>query len=521
MVKTKSWKHQSEAVEKFKDKKFGALLMEMGLGKSRTVIDIATEKFATGEIERVLLICPSPLKEQWAIQQLGEHHSGEYSAVVWESSKSRKPRAVNERKEKLWNDDGKLKWLIVNVEAFSISTFMPVFEAYVNLRSCMVIVDEATRIKNPAANRTGNIRKLGELAACRFILTGSLITGSPYDAWSPFEFLKAGYWGMTYYAFRSRYGIETTQSNPYGGKYRRKIKPVEIARIRNMNKSKPIEYISAIMGIRESDIKYILDRPNLDVPYKHLDELKQAINSTAVQVKKEDVFDIPPKVFTRITVQMGGEQKRIYNQLKKDMLAEYRGVELTVENKLVLVIRLQQVAGGFFPHNANEATPPDAIKGTAKLSALVGELEDIPNEPVIIWARFVAEIKMIGDMIKKELPDREPRVYYGAVKQETRAQIIREFQAGEIDTIIANPATAGFGLNLQRAHVAFYYSQGFSLEDRLQSEDRIHRAGQQASCTYIDMISKGTVDEGILDALKMKSSLSEYFSSHSLEEFLK
>ena len=519
--KTKPWKHQLEAVRKFEHKEYGALLMEMGLGKTKTIIDIAANKFRRGEIERVLVICPSPLKRQWAGAQLAEHCAVPYRSVLWESSRARTARATAERKSKLWETPGVLGWLVVNVEVFSAPGYLGIFEAYLKHRPTMIIIDEATRIKNPAANRTGAIRDIGKFAACRFILTGSLITNSPYDAWSPFEFLRPGYWGgSSYYAFRSRYGLESLQANPYGGRYKRPVKPAEIKRIRRMAGRHSPEEIAVCMAMPAGDIRYILQRPELDVPYKHLDELKVAIQAASVQVRKIDALDIPPKIYTVLEIDMSREQKRIYSQLKKEMLAEHQGKELAVKTKLTLVTRLQQVAGGFFPQN-DGALPLRISGGNPKISALVGELEDIPGQPVIIWARFVAEIKAIGEILTKELPDREVRIYHGGVPQDTRAGIVEDFQEGIVDVIVANPATAGFGLNLQRSHIAFYYSQGFSLEDRLQSEDRIHRAGQKESCTYIDMVMSGTVDDGVRAALTRKQSLSDYFSTNSLAEFLK
>ncbi len=518
-TKTKPWAHQLAAYEKLQDSEFGALLMEMGLGKSKTAIDLAFHHYTQGRIDSVLLICPSPLKNQWAEQQLPDHHPGEFRAVVWESSKARKPKASAERKRILWDDPVGLKWLIVNVEAFSTLGYMEIFTSFVTHRKTMIIVDEATRIKNPSANRTINIKKLGAIAERRLILTGSLITGSPYDAWSPFEFLRSGYWGMTYYAFRARYGIEAVAENPFGGKYRRPLRAVDIKKIRAQANKYPVDQIALFAGTSVRDVEYILEHPELDVPYKNLPELKASIDAVSVQVRKEDALDIPPKVFTKIDIDMSPNQKKIYKDLVQHLIAEHRGQELTVANKLVLVTRLQQIAGGFFPHN--DGLPPDKITGSnPKLTTLLGELDDIAGSSVVIWARFVAEIRMIGAAIEKELPGREVRVYHGGVPQEERAKIVAAFQRGEIDTLVANPATAGFGLNLQTSHTAFYYSQGFSLEDRLQSEDRIHRAGQKESCTYIDLVMKGSVDERVRDALRNKTSLSEYFASHSLDEFL-
>lgn len=519
IFKTHPWAHQRAAYDKLAGVEYGALLMEMGCGKSKTAIDLAYGHYQAGRIDRVLLICPSALKDQWKDQQLPTHHPGAFGAVVWDAVKAGSAKAKAERKAVLWDEPEGLKWFIVNVEAFSTKTYLPIFLNYVKSRPCMVIIDEATRIKNPGAKRTSAIRELGKLAAVRLILTGSLITGSPYDAWAPFEFLKDGYWGMSFFAFRSRYGIEAMRENPFGGKYRKPINAGEMKKIRAQVSKYGVSQAAVFNGMSEADVRYLVEHTELAVPYKNLAELKEKIDAISVQVRKEDALDIPPKVYSTLTVDMTKEQRRVYKELKEQLLAEHQGQELTVANKLSLVTRLQQIAGGFFPNN--EGQPPITIEGgNPKLDALIEALEDNPGTPVVIWARFVAEIKALGQEIAKVLSDRTVEVYHGGVIQDERARIVSDFQDGICDTLIANPATAGYGLNLQVAHTVFYFSSDFSLENRVQSEDRVHRAGQKVGCSYTDIIAKGTVDEGVRDALMKKSSLADYFASHTLAEFL-
>ena len=97
------------------------------------------------------------------------------------------------------------------------------------------------------------------------------------------------------------------------------------------------------------------------------------------------------------------------------------------------------------------------------------------------------------------------------MKHTDRDEAERKFQAGEAKVLVGNPASAGVGLNLFQASVALYYSQGYNLEHRAQSEDRCHRSGSEIhdSVTYIDLSARGTVDEAVRAALAGKLELAE------------
>jgi SNF2 family DNA or RNA helicase len=218
-------------------------------------------------------------------------------------------------------------------------------------------------------------------------------------------------------------------------------------------------------------------------------------------------------------------QKKIYKDLHKSMIAEHLGQTLSVPNKLALLLRLQQVAGGFFPSSETstpikDSTVPTAITGgNPKMNAVIDELEDSPDQ-VVIWARFTAEIKLIAQEVAKEFPDRVVRKYYGEIPHDDRARTIEEFQKGEVDVLVANAATAGHGLNLQTCHRAIYFSNDYSLENRLQSEGRLHRSGQKNAVSYLDIEAAGTVDQEIHKVLTEKLNVADYFSGRSLVQIL-
>ena len=355
-------------------------------------------------------------------------------------------------------------------------------------------------------------------------MTGTMITNSPYDLWSMFEFLHHDYFNMNYYAFKARYGIEVQDVNQHSGaRFRRKIRPDEIQSVRSyLANGKHVEAVAAIMNISESSVQYIEDHPNITLPYKRLNELRDSIQEDAFIIRKEECLDLPPKVYSTLKVTMGPEQKRIYKNLRDTYLAEYAGKELTVQNKLTLVGRLQQVTGGFFPYK--ESTGKGKIipitGKNKKIEAIKNEIEETGDEAIIIWAHFVGELLLLHQELKKYFKEKHIALYYGGISKSKRSQIIKSFQEGKVNILIANPATAGMGLNLQLAHQQIFFSNSYSMEERQQAEDRSHRIGQEQSVLYKDIIVEGTVDETVFQVLQAKKDLLDFFRSKDISEII-
>jgi SNF2 family DNA or RNA helicase len=276
------------------------------------------------------------------------------------------------------------------------------------------------------------------------------------------------------------------------------------------------------MGTSAKNVDYIIQHKNIKMPFKNLEELKNKIAEDSYIVRKEDCLDLPPKIYEQLYVEMNSEQKRIYKELKNKLLSEYDNRELTVMNKVSLIGRLQQITGGFFPYkdDYNKAKIIPITNNNPKITRLKQDLEEAGDEVVIIWARFVGELKMLYNELSKAFPNKVVKLYYGGTWQMERKRTIEEFKQGYVDILIANPRTAGIGLNLQRSRFQYFYSNSYSLEDRVQAEDRSHRMGISQSVLYKDIIIKGTVDEKVHTVLKAKRDLLDYFREKSLKEFL-
>ena len=139
----------------------------------------------------------------------------------------------------------------------------------------------------------------------------------------------------------------------------------------------------------------------------------------------------------------------------------------------------------------------------------------------IIWGHWQKDIKNIVGKIEKKYGPGSGVSYYGLTPQEERQDNIRQFQSDpKCRFMVGTPSTGGYGITLTAANTVIYYSNGYDLEKRLQSEDRAHRIGQKKNVTYIDIIAEETVDEKIVKALKDKINIASEVLGEELKDWI-
>ena len=156
-----------------------------------------------------------------------------------------------------------------------------------------------------------------------------------------------------------------------------------------------------------------------------------------------------------------------------------------------------------------------------RLNELMNVLEEVEGK-AIIWANYIHDIETIVKEIQKKYGPDSVVQYYGAIESETRQRNIQSFQDPDspVRFFIGNPQTGGYGITLTAANTVIYYSNGYDLEKRLQSEDRAHRIGQKKSVTYIDLMADKTVDEKIVKALRKKIDIASEILGEELKEWI-
>ena len=218
---------------------------------------------------------------------------------------------------------------------------------------------------------------------------------------------------------------------------------------------------------------------------------------------KSEVLDLPEKIYTRRTFDLNPEQRRIYDKLEKDYPADLNGgSEVTADLAIVRMLRMQQITSGYVGDDEDELV---MLGDNVRMKCLRDVLEDVTG-PCIIWAKFSPEI----DAIRAMLGETDAVYFDGRTSDEDKERAKVRFQKeGSARFFVAKASAAGRGLTLHRAKTVIYASTSFKLEERLQSEDRAHRAGMSNEpVTYIDSY--------IIRALRKKRDLASEVTGDTL-----
>ena len=506
--KTKPYEHQATVFGVSRMRKFFAYLMEMGTGKTKVTIDVAAWLWSQGEINFLLVSAPNDVHADWINKEIPPHLPDwvERRTCIWSSKMKKKDW------EDFWSlfdpEFTGLRILAVNHEAFSAGDaywktaskdkkkprFGKVMDMILNSFDVLFAVDESSKIKTPGARRSQRIVNLGKKAKYRRILTGTL--GDPLETFMQFAFLEPtvlqGHPPMNFYAYKNKYATWRTERNHKTG--------------RNYQ---------------------------VCTGYRRLDDLNERINSCSYRVLKKDCLDLPDKVYKRRPLQLAPEQRRIYDKVVNQSIMELRQEDTTIANVLVKYLRLQQIIGGWVPNPDGPDLPAEPLfekpEQNPRIASMLDVIEENPNDRVIIWSRFRAEIAAITDILNSIYPDQAVH-YYGGTSKEDRPEHEFRFQGTRpiIDPethqktgeetcpdekrarfMVANPASGGYGKTWTAASLTLYYSNDFSLEKRLQSEDRNHRIGQVNKVLYVDLEALNTIDARILLSLKDKKKLAD------------
>jgi SNF2 family DNA or RNA helicase len=253
------------------------------------------------------------------------------------------------------------------------------------------------------------------------------------------------------------------------------------------------------------------------VGYRRIDELQEKLQRFSFRVRKEECFDLPPKTFVRREVELTDEQAKAYKQMTVMALATFdKGITSTV-NALTQIMRLQQIVCGHVTLDSGEIV---SLKNN-RMDEMMSAIEEIDGK-VIIWAHFRHDIEAIKLALQKVYGMNSTATFFGDTTSDEREDIVKRFQDpnDELRFFVGQPRTGGYGLTLTEANTMIYYSNGYDLEVRLQSEARIDRYGQTRPMTYIDLVSPKTVDEKIVEALVRKINIANEVMGEDLKAWL-
>ena len=471
--KKKPYKHQMTALEKSWNRETYAYFMEMGTGKTKVLIDNLAMLYDKGKVDGALIVAPKGVVGTWYNQELPSHLPDhiENVTVLWQPNITKKQQ---EKLDSLFEPEESLHILIMNVEALSTTKGRDFAAKFLSSHNTLMAIDESTTIKNPGAKRTKNILKLSEDAKYRRIMTGSPVTKNPLDLYSQCKFLSPWLLDSTsYYAFRNRYAEMKT------------------------------------LHLHGRSVQ-VVDK------FKNLGELSNQLKGFSYRVLKEDCLDLPDKIYMKRNIKLSPDQNKLYIQMKETALANLNGKQVTTVNALTQLMRLHQITCGHF--TADDGTTQ--LISNNRIDELMNVLEETEGK-AIIWAHYQYDIHAIIKNIVKEYGPESVVDYYGLTPQDERQPNIKKFQDDpRCRFMVGTPSTGGYGITLTAANTVIYYSNGYDLEKRLQSEDRAHRIGQRKPVTYVDLIAEDTVDEKIVQSLRKKVNIASQVLGEEMKSWI-
>ena len=461
------------------------LSMEMGTGKTPTSIGAVVGALCQDVLPnpaRILLVAPVSILGQW----------GEEIAKFWPDEVPVRVDLVESAQDLgRWRyTSGGLYKQMTTLYLIGYERLEGIFEslcpeaaenrhafragAYIedlpeDLRFDAVVLDEATKIKNPKALATRVCLNLGRSAGLRLALSGTPMPNGPEDALAQIEFVRPG-------------------------------------------------------ALREEGLSL---HSKVDDPLSRA-RLKRLLERCAYRVTKAECLGLPAKSFIRREVRLTDEQEQLYYAANRELAFEVEDLRrkgrVWLPNVLAKLQACQQIIAGFVPWRteipdvspelaarlfaAKVAERPLRLKKNPKGEEILAILEEAGDARVVVFCKFIEEIRLIAEMVARET-GRPAMEYHGGVDPASRDATIRAFKQDRKSVLCIQERTGGFGLNLVEANLAIYSTNDWSWGVYAQSQDRIHRIGQSLPCTYFQIVAKGTVDERVLRAVEQKREIAE------------
>jgi SNF2 family DNA or RNA helicase len=518
IFRTKPFPHQLEEFNLSRDYVNWALFWEQGTGKTKMTIDIACHLYQTGKIDAVLVVAPNGVHANWVYDEFPRHCNLEVEKnidmMVFKSAKGKTKRS-KDRVAAVVRNNG-MSVISMTFDAICTDAGKQAAWDLLSKRRVLYVCDEGHKIKNPKAVRTEVVVSSAQYAHYRRLLTGTPIANGAMDIYSQIQFLDPLFWKH------------------------KKLSPFTVF------KSKFAEWREKATNSGK--------RFKILVRYKNIEELAELVKSISSRVTK-DILGLPPKMYSRRYFEMTAEQARIYKDMKDNSMAllgagtkcencdgtgwvdlceegseesfrgecpccegtglTYNGM-ITSNLAITTLLRLQQILCGYVPKDDEDEMY--VLPGANPRLQVLEEVAEGLTSPFIVFCKFKKDIELITHSLG-EMGISWVR-YDGSLNDDERLASKRAFVEGRATAFVAMTSMAAEGLTLTQAKTVIYYNNSFKLLDRLQSEDRAHRIGQDTSVDYVDIACHGTVDTAIIDALLNKLDIASQITGDKLKKWL-
>lgn len=481
------WNHQLEAITQAMEifdpfdpnaSGFGSF-MEPGTGKTMTAVNILRHQMtALKRFLRTMVFCPPIVIKNWREEILANSKIPPDRVVMLVGSgKQRLKRFM----ESAYDAEGKRLpcIFITNYEALLNDDL---YAALVLWQCESLILDESHAVKTYNAKRSKLAERLangGPVVPFKQILTGTPVLNNPMDLFHQFLVLDGGRTlGGNFFAFRARF-------------------------FRDRNAGMPKQKYFPKWEVMS------LEKDGFDA----MGELSRLVSYRSKHVTKAECMDLPPLIRQVIRVPMSPDQRRMYEEMKRDFvtMVDARAADpgaVTATLAITKALRLQQIASGYVKTNEDEEI---GLDGTPKMDALKQLLETLtPNGKVLVWAAWrnnYLQIAKVCDSIGVKYV-----TLVGGMSDTSRnAAVDALVKDPETRVLIGNPGSGGIGVNLVEAKYAVFYSRTFSMMHKVQAEARNFRGGSEMhdKITHYDIVCENSIDELIAEKLALKIQMSD------------
>lgn len=482
-MKTTAMAHQTDALAWLEGRDYGALGMEQGTGKTWTLLADTEERFRVNDIDALFVLAPRGVHTNWVLREIPTHLEVDHVAMAYSSGMGVRAKAALERVFEVNRLRRQLRILAMNYDALLTKDGFAAAKRFLRTGSTAMALDESQRIKTLSSARTVRALALRPHARLARISSGTLVSNTPTDVFSQFEFMQSGLLGTTSFrAFTAEYCALVSPDSPMLKKLiDRNPRMVRAQIVQRDESGEPI--------------------------YRNLDKLNRLVSKHMFRVLKKDCLDLPEKIYTARHFDLSPKQRAAYNLMEQEYRVQLDSGELEVVARLGSLMRLQQITSGFLPTREGRLYFEDNHV-SARMVAFLDAIEDLSGK-MIIWARFVEELEQIASTLRKLHGPAAVVEYRGETTPAKREVAVNSFQdrASPVRFFVGQAQAGGVGLTLTAAETVVYYSNDYSLETRKQSEDRAHRIGTRTNVLYVDLIATGTIDADITLALQRKESI--------------
>lgn len=412
-----------------------------------------------------------------------------------------------------------MKALIVSLESFQRGDVPPEVRAYIE--SCggkgpLILLDESSKMKTnepcketKKSKRTQALLKLNRTGE-RGILTGTLMSKSPVNAYDQLNFMRDGFFPESMYVFAERYVVRRSLRSVRGARTTLGEDEWHIIRRRLARASwhegqlrGTIESLCSFYGLSMDSIRHIIEHREY-TPFKHLDELWSRIGTSCLRVERSSVMDTPPVVYRTVPVSLTAEQRKLYKELQEMHCTE----DTVAGNPLELYIRFQDICNGYRPvdNEDTDETELEPLGESPKLDALSDEIEALGSAQAVVWCSRSKLLYDAAERLRKE--GVTVGVYDGKTGRKEREEYYESFARGDIQVLFINQASGAFGFDkLGKVDYAFYLCSSYSVEQRVQSERRISRGEVRTSKFITDIVCQGTCEDRVVQAMRLGKEL--------------